>query len=147
MSSNRSATIASMNAAQDGRNAAAAAPPAPRDWSQGGRIRHVLSSIPLATLLLMLANLGVFLYELSDDFAVGDNSICVAPVLWGHQYSRVFSNAYFHLGFMHIGEVQANRGVGSEFERSEVLGRRATRRTAVHRLTRCHCGRRAVCQA
>lgn len=96
-SGNRPATVSNMNAAAGGD----AAPP--RDWSGGGRIRHVLGTIPLATLTLMLINLAVFIYQQTDDEILADTSICYAPVVWGKQFSRIITNAYFHIGLIHLG--------------------------------------------
>ena len=83
---NRPATMQSLHATQPAL-AVQAGPgdPSERDWSQGGRIRHVLSSIPLATLLLITVNCAVWIWELFDDFAVQDAVICYAPVVYEHQ--------------------------------------------------------------
>ena len=96
-SDNRSASLNRPAAAAGGDDAP------PRDWSQGGRIRHVLSSIPLATLILLLVNFSVYIYQKTDDEVLSRTSICYAPVLWGHQFSRIVSNAYFHVNVMHLG--------------------------------------------
>ena len=103
-SGDRPQTMLNMNRQRDAAAAAAAGGAEPeRDWSQGGRLRHVLSSIPLATLLVMITNFALYAYELSDDSSVSENCITVTPVIRGNQWARVLANAYFHLGAFHIG--------------------------------------------
>jgi len=111
MSGPRVGTIASMNAERD-RAAAAQAqaqanagmePDDPeRDWSQGGKLRYTLGRIPIVTMLTILTCVALWCWELSDDYVIGEHTICWVPVVDYGQWQRVFSSAYLHLSAIHI---------------------------------------------
>ncbi len=69
--------------------------------SSGGRLGRVFSGIPISTLIILFINLAVFIYSIISTNLVGV-SICYAPIVEYGEWSRLFSNAYFHNGFLHI---------------------------------------------
>lgn len=94
----------------------------PRQWENGGRIKALIRSIPIATFTIMLACTGVFMWELTYDESIGENVICTPLILgpW-HQWWRIFSNAWLHVTLFHIGfNMLALYQVGSAVE--EAMG-------------------------
>lgn len=56
-----------------------------RPWKDGGRLRAALREVPLATLCIMLACAGVYVYQLTRDEASGENCVMYAAVVDGHE--------------------------------------------------------------
>jgi len=69
---------------------------------QPTRLQETLSKIPLCTTLITLLCLILQLCAVCLDWNLNQYSISPAAVVYDHEYYRLITSAYFHLGFFHI---------------------------------------------
>ena len=75
---------------------------APQQQQQPTRLQETLSKIPLCTTLITLLCLILQICAVCLDWNLNQYSISPAAVVYDHQYYRLITSAYFHLGFFHI---------------------------------------------
>jgi membrane associated rhomboid family serine protease len=74
----------------------------PMQQQQPTRLQETLSKIPLCTTLITLLCLILQLCVVILGWNVNLFSISYAAVVYDHEYYRLFTSAYFHLGLFHI---------------------------------------------
>ena len=70
--------------------------------SQQSRVQELLSQIPPVTKFLLAFNISIHILIFLFSYSIGNYAISTYQVLYLHEFYRIFSAAFVHVGILHI---------------------------------------------